>query len=63
LGLAFLESSEARNQRARRAERRETLLSISCGRKPGRCKSSRGQRPFSLPKKNESANGAADLVG
>jgi hypothetical protein len=54
---------EAENEKARGAERRERLLSISCGRKPGRRQSSRGQRPFSLLKRNESANGTAGLVG
>jgi uncharacterized protein YceH (UPF0502 family) len=63
LGLQFSVSSEVENTKARRAERREMLLSISVGRKPGRRESSRGQRPFSHPKRKESANGTAGLAG
>jgi hypothetical protein len=55
-------SSEVGNGRVRRAGRRERLLPITNGGKPERRKSSRGQRPHSLLKKNESAEGTAGLV-
>jgi hypothetical protein len=47
----------------RREGRRERLLLISGGGKPGRRENSRGQRPHSLLKKKESAEGTAGFVG